>query len=185
MKNVAEFINTKSYRQALARLCRLADSPTPDGRRVLDDWERSHERSVHAIGGATERLVNEDAPVISDFELSKDPLLWLQVLDEYCYREIRSNSYLYNIRINDGYGLVYVLPINQKSGNAARRNQFGNISFWLKHHRVVPLTNPQGIPVDVAGVPKGYKDWVAQYLVGEIIRIAVVHFTDGIVPNIL
>jgi len=184
MENVAAFLKSQSYRQALARLCRLADSSTPDGRRVLDDWERCHKRSVHSVGKVIKRLESEDAHSISDSELSDDPLFWLQVLDEHCYREISSKGYLYNFRLNDGEGLVYVLPIYQKSGGSARRKQFGNISCWLKHHRVVPLSNSQGIPVDVAGVPKGYKDWVAQHLAGEIIRVAVVHFTDGIVPNI-
>ena len=184
MEKVAEFINTKSYRQALARLCRLADSPTPDGRRVLDDWELCHQRSVHAIGMAKERLESEDADVLTDSELSNDPLLWLQVLDEQCYCEISSKGYLKNFRINDGEGLICVLPIYQKSGGAARRKQFGNISFWLKHHRVVRLSNPQGIPVDVKGMPNGYKDWTFQQLAGETIKIAVVHFTDGVALRI-
>jgi hypothetical protein len=33
---------------------------------------------------------------------------------------------------------------------------------WLKYHRAVPLSNPQGIPVDVTGMPKGYLDWAAK-----------------------
>ncbi|NMW17683.1 MAG: hypothetical protein HKK66_01380 [Chlorobiaceae bacterium] len=88
MENVAALLNSQSYRQALARLCRLADSSTPDGRRVLDDWERCHKRSVHSVGKVIKRLESEDAHSISDSELSDDPLFWLQVLDEHCYREI-------------------------------------------------------------------------------------------------
>lgn len=131
-----------------------------------------------------DRFVREGAPVISDAEVGNDPLLWLQALDEYCYSEISSKGYFWNLRIDDGDGLIYLLPIYQKSVGAARRKQFGNISCWLKHHRTVPLSNPQGIPVDVTGIPKGYMDWAAKIFAGESVRIAVVHFTDGIDPNI-
>lgn len=184
MEKVAEFINTESYRQALARLCRLAGYSTSDGRRVLDDWERSYKRNVHAVKKAMDRLVGNDAPVISDEEVRSDPLLWLEALDELCHREISPKGYCSNLRLDDGDGLIYLLPVYQKSVGAARRKQFGNISCWLKHHRAVPLSNPQGISVDVAGIPKGYKDWVAKHFAGESIRIAVVHFTDGIAPDI-
>ena len=184
MEKVAEFINAQSYRQALARLCRLAGFSTADGRRVLDDWELCHKKSIHAVGKAIVRLGSEDVPCISDAEVRSDSLLWLQALDEHCYREISPKAYFCNPRIDDGEGLTYMLPIYQKSVGAARSKQFGNLSCWLKHHRVVPLTNPQGIPVDVAGVPNGYKDWVAQHLAGESVRVAVVHFTDGITTNI-
>ncbi|MEI6756651.1 MAG: hypothetical protein WCK85_02275 [Chlorobium sp.] len=184
MEKVAEFINVQSYRQALARLCRLAGFSTADGRRVLDDWELCHKRSVQAVGKVTKRLENEDNALLSVDEVRSDPLLWLQALDEHCYREISPKAYLCNPRIDDGDGLIYMLPIYQKSVGAARSKQFGNLSCWLKHHRVVPLTNPQGIDVDVKGIPTGYKDWVAQHLAGESVRIAVVHFTDGIAPNI-
>ena len=184
MEKVVEFINIESYRQALARLCRLAGYSTSDGRRVLDDWERSYKRNVHAVKKAMDRLVGNDAPVISDEEVRNDPLLWLEALDELCHREISPKGYFCNLRLDDGEGLIYLLPVYQKSVGAARRKQFGNISCWLKHHRAVPLSNPQGISVDVAGIPKGYMDWAAKQFAGESIRIAVVHFTDGIAPNI-
>ncbi len=184
MEKVAEFINAESYRQALARLCRLAGSPTIDGRRVLDDWERCHKKNVHAVKRAMERFVREDAPVISDAEVGIDPLLWLQALDEHCYSEISSKCYFRNLRIDDGDGLIYLLPIYQKAVGAARSKQFGNISCWLKYHRAVPLSNSQGISVEVTGIPKGYMDWAAKIFAGKTITIAVVHFTDGIAPNI-
>ncbi len=184
MEKVAEFINVKSYRQALARLCRLAGSSTSDGRRVLDDWERCYKRSVQAFKRAMVRLVREDGALISGEEVGNDPLLWLQALDEHCHRDISCQGYFCNIRLDDGDGLIYLLPIYQKLAGAARRKQFGNISCWLKYHRAVPLSNPQGIPVDVTGIPKGYMDWAAKNFAGKTIRIAVVHFTDGIAPDI-
>ena len=102
MEKVAEFINVKSYRQALARLCRLAGSSTSDGRRVLDDWERCYKRSVHAINRAMVCMVRDDAPLISGDEVGNDPLLWLQALDEHCHRDISCQGYFCNIRLDDG-----------------------------------------------------------------------------------
>ncbi len=48
MEKVAEFINAKSYREALARLCRIAQWLTHDERIVLDDWETLHLSNFHS-----------------------------------------------------------------------------------------------------------------------------------------
>ena len=178
MEKVAEFINTQRYREALGRLCRLADQAEPDGRRLLDTWQRYHENSAHAVGMATTRFGNSDNALFSSDEIRKDPLLWLQALDEHCHREFSPDSTQPQDEIDDSAGGSKVLPLYTGRGDGARGKQYGNTAFWLKHHRVVPLTNHQGIRVHVAEVPKGYKDWAAQHLSLVAIKIALVHFTD-------
>ena len=189
MEKVAEFINAKSYRQALARLCRLAGSPTIDGRRVLDDWENQHEKDELMLMDAIDRIesIDNKESTITSEEVNNDPLLWLGALDDFCVRiNPKSYGYLRNLRIDDGEGQVWMLPIYQKSESCGggKRLQFGNIAYWLKHYRVVPHNNPQKIPVNVVGIPRGYHDWLANHFSATTIRIAVVHFDDGVRPNV-
>jgi len=48
MDKVANFINNEYYREALARLCRIAQWLTQDERLVLDDWENLHLNHFHS-----------------------------------------------------------------------------------------------------------------------------------------
>ncbi len=189
MEKVAEFINAKSFRHALARLCRLAGSSTSDGRRVLDDWENQYKEGDMMLMDAIDRIESIDnrESLITSEEVETDPLLWLQALDNFCVRiNPKSYGYLRNPRIDDGEGQVWMLPIYQQaeSCGGGKRRQFGNIAYWLKHCRVVPQNNPQGILVNVAGIPRGYHDWLAGRFSARTIRIAVVHFDDGVRTNL-
>ncbi len=189
MEKVAEFINAKSFRHALARLCRLAGSSTSDGRRILDDWENQYKEGDMMLMDAIDRIESIDnrESLITSEEVETDPLLWLQALDNFCVRiNPKSYGYLRNPRIDDGEGQVWMLPIYQQaeSCGGGKRRQFGNLAYWLKHCRVVPQNNPQGILVNVAGIPRGYHDWLAGRFSARTIRIAVVHFDDGVRTNL-
>ncbi len=194
MEKVANFINHEYYREALARLYRIAQWLTRDERLVLDDWEKLHlsnfhsnEEKAHNIKQARERFSN-DALTISSDEIEKDPLLWFQALDEHCNRVFGPDSILPHDKIDDGDGESRVLPIYPGSGGGKRREQYGNTAFWLKHHRVIALNNLQDISaplsVVVAEIPQGYKDWATQHLIGETVKIAIIHFADGSYPII-
>jgi hypothetical protein len=189
MEKVAEFINAESYRQALARLCRLAGSSTSDGRRVLDDWENRHEEDEMMLMDAIDRIerIDNRESMITSEEVEADPLLWFRALDDFCVRiNPKSYGYLRNPCIHDGEGQVWMIPIYQKSESSGggKRRQFGNIAYWLKHFRVIPQNNPQGILVNVVGIPRGYNDWLAGRFSARTIRIAVVHFDDGVRTHI-
>ncbi|MBV5302789.1 MAG: hypothetical protein JZU70_01090 [Chlorobium sp.] len=73
MEKVANFINNQFYREALARLSRIAQRLTRDERLVLDDWERLHlsnfhnnEEKAHTIKQAMERFGNDTLTISSD-----------------------------------------------------------------------------------------------------------------------
>jgi len=96
MEQVAAFINAQSYRQALARLCRLAGHSTSDGRRVLDDWEKHHEEDEQVLMDTIDRIesIDNKESTITSEEVNNDPLLWLRALDDFCVR-INPKSYGY------------------------------------------------------------------------------------------
>ncbi|TLU87786.1 MAG: carbon-nitrogen hydrolase family protein [Chlorobium sp.] len=184
MKKVANFINHEYYREALARLCRIAQRSAHDERLVLDDWEKLHlsnyhssEEKAHTIKQVMERFGNDAFIILSD-EIEKDPLLWFQAVDEHCNRIFGPDSILPHDKIDDGDGESIVLPIYPGFGGGKRREQYGNTAFWLKHHRVIPLN----APLSVAEIPQGYKDWATQHLIGEMVKIAIIHFADGSYP---
>ncbi len=194
MEKVANFINHEYYREALARLCRIAQRSAQDERLVLDDWEpwhlsnfHSNEEKAHNIKQAMERFSNDVLTISSD-EIEKDPLLWFQALDEHCNRIFGPDSILPSDKIDDGDGESRVFPIYPGSGGGKRREQYGNIAFWLRHHRVIPLNNLQDISIPlsvaVAEIPQGYKDWANRHLIGETVKIAIIHFADGSYPII-
>ena len=193
MKKVADFINLECYREALARLCRIAQWLTQDERLVLDDWENLHlnhfhsdEEKAHTIKKAMECFGNDQFTISSD-EIERDPLLWFQALDEHCNRVYAPDSVKPHDKIDDGDGDSRVLPIYPGSGGGKRREQYGNTAFWLKHHRVIPLNNLEKISksmsVAIAEIPQGYKDWAIRYMLGETVKIAIIHFADGIYPT--
>jgi len=73
MEKVANFINHEYYREALARLCRIAQRSAQDERLVLDDWEpwhlsnfHSNEEKAHNIKQAMERFDNDTLTISSD-----------------------------------------------------------------------------------------------------------------------
>jgi predicted amidohydrolase len=178
MDKVAEFINTRCYRQALARLCRLAQEPVEDGRKNLDNWERkhsfTHENPLFTL------LDSDPHEPVTKSDLETDPLLWLQAIDEHCHRIFGPDSATPHDAINDGFGESKVLSLYPGFGGGRLTGQFGNLFYWLKHHRVIPLDNSHGIDVEVRDIPSGYKDWNACRFNSEIIRIGIVHFTDDI-----
>ncbi|NTV25163.1 MAG: hypothetical protein HGB01_03000 [Chlorobiaceae bacterium] len=177
MDKVAEFINTGCYREALARLCRLAQEPIEDGRRVLDDWELAH----HPAEIVSFEVLSRDQYItVTAAEIERVPLHWLRALDDHCHHVYGPDNAMPQDIVVDGFGGSKVLPTSPRFGGGARKQQMGNLSYWLKHHRVVPLDNPQGIPVDVAVIPKGYAEWTNRRLGKEILRIGIVHFTDDI-----
>lgn len=181
MEQVAQFINAASPRQALARLCRLAVAPVADGRRRLDDWERLVCDDT-VLDKALSRL-DDDVSSVQAVEIADHPLLWLRALDEHCNLGISPDSYVKAIAIDDGTGHSYLLPLYPGHGGGAHARQYGNLARWLKHHRVIPLDNPQGIPVAVAGL-RGYTEWTAARTAGNNIKLALAHFTDRARPKI-
>lgn len=182
METVAQFINGGSPRQALARLCRLAVEPTADGRRLLDDWEERRPVSAAELSKTLTRL-EDGSQIVEATEIAADPLLWLRALDKHCHQTISPASYFTDAAIEDGSGTSRILPLHPGQGGGARNRQFGNLAKWLKHHRAIPLDNPQGIPVAVAGLPHGYADWTERATAGDVVTIAIVHFTDGVRPE--
>lgn len=193
MDKVANFINNEYYREALARLCRIAQWITQDERLVLDDWENLHLNHFHSdeekadtIKKAMECFGNDKFTISSD-EIERDPLLWFQALDEHCNRVFAPDSVKPHDNIDDGDGDSRVLPIYPGSGGGKRREQYGNTAFWLRHNRVITLNNLQDVPasmsVAIAEIPQGYKDWAIQQLIGDTVKIAIIHFADGIYPT--
>ena len=182
MEKVAEFINAKSYRQALARLCRLANESRPDYRLILGDWENLYLKHKKKWGVlyVIRRFENEDNAIKPD-EITENPLLWLKALDEHCQKRLGPDASCPYDKIDDGTDESVILPINPSRGGGAQKNQFCNISYWLKYHRVIPLSRR----VDVKEIPPGYKDWIAQQMPDDVnIRIAVAHFADDVTPDI-
>lgn len=184
MKKVAQFIQSASHRQALSRLCRLACQAAKDGRRILDNWENLHRAIPLALSEAIQRL-DDDPQSIEAPEISADPLLWLGALDEHCRQEISPDSYLSGDAIDDGMGRSWVVPLYPGQGGGARRKQYGNLAKWMEHHRVVPLDNPDGIPVAVTGLPQGYVDWTTQRTGTGAVEIAIMHFIDGVTTEVV
>ena len=178
MDKVAEFINTRCFRQALARLCRLAQEPLPDGRRNLDDWELMY--SYSQVSFLLETLDHEQTETVTQSDIESDPLLWLQTIDELCHRVFGPDSTAPHDSINDGFGKSKVLQLHPGFGGGKLTGQFGNLYYWLKHHRVIPLDNIHGIPVDLSDIPSGHKEWIASRFETELFRIGIVHFTDNL-----
>jgi len=178
MDKVAEFINTRCYRQALARLCRLAHQPVDDGRRVLDERELMHPDSVE---NPLIMFLDSDQPeVVTKSDLETDPLLWLQAIDEYNHKIFGPDSTAPHDRIDDGFGTSKILSFQPGLGGGRLVTQFGNLSYWLKYHRVIPLDNNHGVPVDVCDIPSGHKDWSLYRFNSAAIRIGIVHFANDI-----
>jgi len=182
MNKVAEFLNTRSYRQALARLCRLAQEPVPDGRRALHDWENDLAKKplLKPENRLIERLDTDLPKAIIQSDIENDPLLWLQAIDEHCHCIFAPDSTASHDTIDDGFGKSKVIRLQPGFGGGRLSAQFGNLSYWLKHHRVIPLDNVHCIPVDVCDIPTGCKDWVASLFETEAIKIGIVHFADDI-----
>ncbi|NTW53253.1 MAG: hypothetical protein HGB15_00460 [Chlorobaculum sp.] len=178
MDKVAEFINTRCYRQALARLCRLAQEPLPDGRRNLDDWELMYSHSQ--INSLLEILDVDKTDAVTQSDIESDPLLWLQTIDELCHRIFGPDSATPHDTINDGFGESKLLRLYPGFGGGRLTGQFGNLSCWLKHHRVIPLDNIHGIPVDLCDIPSGHQDWTACRFETELFKIGIIHFTDSL-----
>lgn len=176
MDNVADFINTACFREALARLCRLAQQPLPDGRCALDDWELKHKPP--ADNSVLELLDSDTFGTITRSDLETDPLLWLKAIDEHCHRIFSPDSTWPHDRLIDGFGESKVLPLYPGFGGGQLKKQLGNLSYWLKHHRVIPLDNTHGIPVEVSDIPPGHKDWTTSRLKSDTVRIGIVHFAD-------
>jgi hypothetical protein len=178
MDKIAEFINTRCYRQALARLCRLAQEALPDGRRNLDDWELMYSPSPDKP--LLEILDHDLNETVTQSDIETDPLLWLQTIDELCHRIFGPDSTSPHDTIDDGIGKSKVLRLQPGFGGGSLTKQFGNLSYWLKHHRLIPLENIHGIPVDLCEIPSGHKDWTASRFETTIFRIGIVHFTDSL-----
>ncbi|NTW57013.1 MAG: hypothetical protein HGB20_08240 [Chlorobiaceae bacterium] len=159
MEKVADFINTGCFREALARLCRLALKPVEDGRITLCDWEHHYSPSDDNL--LLEFLESDEPGAVTSTHHNNSPLLLLQALDEYCHRIFGPDTTRTEDRINDGFGESKVLPIYPGFGGGKLKKQFGNLSCWLKHHRVIPLDNVYRMPVEVTDIPSGLKDWTA------------------------
>ncbi|KUL23719.1 hypothetical protein [Chlorobium limicola] len=178
MDKVVEFINTGCFREALARLCRLARQPVEDGRTALCNWEPMFSPSDKNV---LLELLEKDGPdAITRINHNNNPLLLLQALDEYCHRIYGPDTVRPDDRIIDGFGTSKVLSIYPGFGGGKLKQQFGNLSFWLKHHRVIPLDNTHGIPVDVCDIPPGHKDWTTSRFESAFVKIGIVQFTDNV-----
>ena len=54
----------------------------------------------------------------------------------------------------------------------------------MANHRVIPLDNPEGIPVAVSGLPPGYIDWTIERTSADTVEIAIMHFIDGVTAEV-
>lgn len=191
MDKVAEFINTRCYRQALARLCRLASEKDSDDRPKLGKWENHYLRNKHQ-GAVPECLrylyaLEKTGDTVPKFKIITKPLAWLQALDQFIFDVINRSTpdmLMDALPLDDGNYRSYVLPLYRmsKSGGGKKSTQFENISYWLKHHRVILLEAPQ--KVFVKEVQKGYRDWLTDCFDEEHTTIAIAHFQDDITPEI-
>lgn len=191
MDIVAEFINSRHYRQALARLCRLANEKDSNDRPKLGTWENHYLRNNHqnVITDSLNHLyhLEKEGAVVPKFMIITKPLVWLQALDQFIFNEFNraTPDWLYDTRpIEDGSNRSYVLPVYRKSESSRgkKHTQFENISYWLRHHKVIPFEIGQ--KDFVIEVPAGYRDWLTDCFTEEDIRIAITHFQDSITPEI-
>jgi hypothetical protein len=196
MDTVAKFINKGCFREALARLCRLALKLNPDKGHLqfIKDWEHHHNDDPEILEAARERLAIIDekrlppTAILTTEEITSDPILWLQAIDEHL-KPISPGAYTNYLKknyavIHDGDGEAWVLP-NSFAGSFGRYGkQFENLYFRLKHHKIIQRGNPDSIPVVVEGIPKGYHDWLSMAFEGSNFKIAIVHFEDTVTPEI-
>ena len=194
MDKVAEFINTRCYRQALARLCRLALTCEAHTGHLpaIKSWEKRHDQDPETLDGARERisLIDDgDSPQPANLkteEVADDPILWLQAIDEHLNARSPSALLRYlqssHAIINDGDEEVWVIPEIALTPCGKFSTQFENLGFWLKHHKIIPKNNSESIPIAVEGIPRSYNDWLSEVLASETIRIAVAHFEDSVIP---
>lgn len=198
MDKVAGFINAGYFREALARLCRLALQPDMhnDNLPNIKAWEKLPNQGSELLANTQKQLSEigqrKSHPVnLTTDKIAAVPLLWLQAIDNYLYQNrilnTSPNAYLNYIRmsyaiINDGDGMVWVLPDILFTPYGKLREQYENIECWLRFHKVIPKDNSESIPVAVKGIPNGYHDWLNKILSDDCIRIAIVHFEDKVVP---
>lgn len=177
MEKVAEFIAAESIRQALARLCRLALVPTPDGRLTLNDWENRHQTT--RVDAARERLDDRESPPTAA-EVYADPLVWLRALDEHIHATISPDAQFECMAMDDGIGRSWVVALDRPNPGGALHRQFGNLAKWLDYVAVIAAENSKGIPVSVQEIPRSHRDWTADSLASNFLKVAVVNFDDGV-----
>ncbi|NTU54318.1 MAG: carbon-nitrogen hydrolase family protein [Chlorobiaceae bacterium] len=200
MDKVAGFINTGCFREALARLYRLAlkSEPLTGNLPAIKAWEKCHnaasntrkkaEKHLSSIGNKKSQPVN-----LTTDQIDADPLLWLTAIDNYLYKKrilnTSPNAYLNYIRmsyaiINDGDGMVWVLPDTSIASDGKFSDQYENPEVWLRFHTIIPKDNSESIPVVVNGIPNSYHDWLSTILADDYIRIAIAHFEDKVTPKV-
>lgn len=192
MERVADFINTRCFREALARLCRLALKPNPlkDDLPYIKTWQELR-LDITPLVDALEQiaLIDEIAPEATNLtteEIATDPLIWLQALDEYLWHTSPNAFLNYHKRsyfsINDGDETAWILPIKFASPIGKFGSQFDNLAFWLRHHIFIPSKNSESIPVTIEGVPNSYRDWLSEALAADTIKIGIAHYDDNVIP---
>ncbi|NTW55182.1 MAG: hypothetical protein HGB15_10625 [Chlorobaculum sp.] len=194
MDKVADFINSRSYRQALARLSRLALEPNcqQDFLPNIKSWEKHHDPDQNTFDHACiclEKIIDKDpAASLTKAEIERDPILWLQVIDSYLHSRSPSamTGHLQSScpSIHDGDRSVWLLPKTSITPGGKFGSQFENLQHWLKYHVFIPKDNSESIPVEIHEIPRSYSDWLSAALASDPIRIAIAHFEDGVTPNV-